>query len=105
MAPTARPCQPERHPPSPSSPRAVRRPALRLVLGLSVDVPQPAPDVVPLPPSPHPVPPSPATPPEVKEPPMPGQAPVIDPVAPSMHRPRRGADRTDPATTSSPTRR
>lgn len=44
-------------------------------------IPAPRPEVVPLPPSPHPVPPPPATPPEVRDPLLPGQnEPVRDPV-------------------------
>lgn len=50
---------------------------------LTVDVPQPAPDVVPLPPSQHPVPPPADQPPEITEPIMPGQhQPVGDPTVP-----------------------
>ncbi|MCY7314246.1 MAG: hypothetical protein LH480_01065 [Rubrivivax sp.] len=59
----------------------------------AVDVPQPAPDVVPLPPTPHPNPP-PGTPteippleqpPEIIEPPDPGQhVPVQDPMVPDV---------------------
>lgn len=45
-----------------------------------VDVPQPAPDVVP---SPPPVPHSPSTPPEIIEPPLPApRPPVQDPIVP-----------------------
>ena len=55
-------------------------------LAAGVEVPQPAPDVVPLPPSPHPIPPSESpvpTPPEINEPTMPGEhAPVRDPIVP-----------------------
>lgn len=42
-----------------------------------VDIPQPAPDVVPLPPSPHPMPPAPDVPPEIKEPPGPVDIPPV----------------------------
>jgi hypothetical protein len=49
----------------------------------AVDIPQPPPDVVPLPPSPHPTPPPPKVPPEIIEPPLPGQAPVRDPIVPT----------------------
>ena len=60
---------------------------------LAVDVPQPAPDVVPPAPrppgTPHETPPE--TPPEIIEPPMPGEhVPVRDPVAPP------GAQRSPP---------
>ncbi len=49
-------------------------------VGLSVNVPQPPPDVVPLPPSPQPMPPQPALPPEITDPALPGQnQPVRDP--------------------------
>lgn len=56
----------------------------------AVDIPQPAPDVIPLPPTPHPVqtpdtPPEidPGHPPEVIEPSLPGEhAPVSDPIVP-----------------------
>lgn len=45
-----------------------------------VDVPQPAPDVVP---SPPPIPHSPSTPPEIIEPPLPAPRPPIrDPIVP-----------------------
>jgi splicing factor 3A subunit 2 len=55
-----------------------------MLLAASVDVPPPSPDVVPLPPSPHPVPPPEPVPPEIIEPPMPGQnAPIRDPIAPT----------------------
>lgn len=51
-------------------------------------MPQPGPDVVPMPPSPHPVPPAPPQPPEVTEPALPEEdPPVIDPV--SSRLPRR----------------
>ena len=50
----------------------------------SVDVPQPSPDIVPLPPSPHPIPPSPVLPPEINEPTLPGQnEPVREPGLPA----------------------
>lgn len=54
---------------------------------LGVEVPPPPPETVPMPPSPHPVPPSPPLPPEIIEPPLPGQhvpvqEPIIDGVAP-----------------------
>jgi len=50
---------------------------------LSVDVPQPSPDVVPLPPSPYPVPPPPSLPPGITDPILPGQnEPVRDPTVP-----------------------
>ena len=52
-------------------------------LRLSVEVPQPPPDTVPLPPSPHPAPSPQPLPPEINEPPMPGHEPVIDPLVPS----------------------
>jgi hypothetical protein len=60
------------------------------VARLSVDIPQPAPDVIPLPPTPHPrqTPDTPAEigpahPPEVIEPSLPGEhAPVRDPIVP-----------------------
>jgi hypothetical protein len=65
--------------------RSVIRPLIR-----GADIPQPAPDVVPLPPTPHPVqtpdtPPEiePGHPPEVIEPSLPGEhAPVRDPIVP-----------------------
>jgi hypothetical protein len=49
----------------------------------SVEIPAPAPDVVPLPPSPHPVPPAPHVPPEIIEPPLPVDSPPVrEPEAP-----------------------
>ena len=50
-----------------------------------VDVPQPPPDIIPLPPSPHPTPPAPDVPPEIQEPPDVGdrQPPVREPGMPS----------------------
>lgn len=56
----------------------------------AVDVPPPAPDIVPTPPTPHPMPPGappeippPDRPPEVIEPPEPGEhVPVRDPIVP-----------------------
>ena len=71
--------------------RTTRSDAAPVRLG-GVDVPQPAPDVVPLPPSPHPVPAPPPQPPEIPErfpdritdPYLPGQnEPVGEPVVPS----------------------
>lgn len=63
--------------------------ALRRVR-LTVDVPPPSPDVVPIPPSPHPVPPPPALPefpelpPEITEPVLPGKnQPVREPIVPT----------------------
>lgn len=52
----------------------------------AVDVPQPAPDVVPTP-SPHPMPPSPAVPPEI--PPLERPPEVIEPPSPGEHSPVR----------------
>ena len=61
----------------------IRRPASALVW-MHVDVPQPSPDVVPLPPSPHPVPPAPPLPPEITDPMLPGQnVPVQEPFRPT----------------------
>ena len=48
------------------------------------DVPQPAPDVVPLPPSPHPVPAPPPQPPEI---PMPSPDRITDPFLPGQNEP------------------
>ena len=54
--------------------------SIRARAWMHVDVPQPSPDIVPLPPSPHPIPPSPALPPEITEPTLPGQnEPVREP--------------------------
>ena len=48
-----------------------------------MDVPQPPPDVIPLPPSPHPAPPPPDVPPEITDPVPPGgHEPVRDPAGP-----------------------
>jgi hypothetical protein len=59
--------------------RGIHRRSARLQVG-GVDVPQPAPDIVPMPP---PAPPSPDTPPEIIEPPLPGeQIPVREPIVP-----------------------
>jgi hypothetical protein len=66
-----------------STPPRVLGEASRVRFWLNVDVPQPSPDVVPLPPSPHEVPPSPAVPPEIVEPSFPGQnEPVREPSGP-----------------------
>lgn len=55
----------------------------RAVKAHGVEVPQPAPDVVPLPPSQHPVPPPPPHPPEIIEAFVPGQnEPIRDPIVP-----------------------
>jgi hypothetical protein len=55
---------------------------------LVMHVPQPSPDVVPLPPSPHPVPPPPQVPPEIIDPVPPGgNEPVRDPVEPGPQAP------------------
>ena len=44
-------------------------------------IPPPTPDTVPMPPSPHPVPPPPEVPPEIIDPPLPGeQQPIVDPI-------------------------
>jgi hypothetical protein len=47
-----------------------------------VDVPQPPPDTIPLPPSPQPLPPSEPIPPEIIEPPLPGgpPQPIVEPI-------------------------
>ncbi len=57
-----------------------------------VDIPQPPPDIVPLPPSPHPGPPATDIPPEIKEPPGTGDMPPVrepgtpgDPVRTIVH--------------------
>lgn len=66
---------------TPVEPTSVVRP----LRAHSVDVPPPTPDVVPLPPSPHPVPPQPEQPPEIIEPPLPGQGePVREPDVPPI---------------------
>ena len=50
----------------------------------AVEMPQPTPDVVPLPPSPHPVPPPIDVPPEVIDPVLPGELePIRDPLPPT----------------------
>lgn len=55
---------------------------------ISMHVPQPSPNVVPLPPSPHPVPPQPPVPPEIIDPVPPGgNEPVYDPVEPNPQAP------------------
>lgn len=64
------------------------RPAAMPASAGDVDIPQPTPDVVPLPPSPHPMPPPldmpPEMPPEINEPPAPGgNPPVGDPIGPT----------------------
>lgn len=69
-------------------PVAQRRPAALPAFAAGVDIPQPPPDVVPLPPSPHPTPPPqdipPDMPPGISEPPPPGgNPPVGDPVGPT----------------------
>lgn len=51
--------------------------------GGSVDIPQPPPDTVPMPPSPHPVPPPIDVPPEINDPALPGtDVPVREPTNP-----------------------
>lgn len=66
----------------------------------AIEVPPPPPDVVPLPPSPHPAPPppypttppAPDAPPDIIDPPLPGQdVPVFDPVAVVRHIPQHEA--------------
>ena len=57
----------------------------------SVDVPQPSPDTIPMPPSPRPVPPSEPIPPEIIEPPLPGgpPRPVVEPIQSGQRRTHR----------------
>jgi hypothetical protein len=67
-----------------TTPPRVRGQVSPVRIRMNVDVPQPSPDVVPLPPSPHQVPPSPVVPPEITEPTIPGQhEPVREPVGPT----------------------
>jgi hypothetical protein len=61
---------------------------------LRAHVPQPAPDVLPLPPSPQPALPPPPPPPEIIEPPLPGQnIPIDEPIVPGDDLPLRAARR------------
>ncbi len=59
--------------------------SVRAGTAAGVEVPQPAPDVVDLPPSPHPVPTPPPRPPEINDPIQPGQnVPIRDPMVPTQ---------------------